>query len=552
MRRAQEGNWTAIPTFGYVRVIDTASLGAVMSDQLFIPELIRQVLAGNIRIPSFQRGFVWDADRVAHLMDSIYKGLPFGSLLFWRTSTALQIEKKLGPFALPKQDPDLPIDYILDGQQRATSIFGVFQTALPPSPGEDATTFEMYFDLKNRSGIQDSNFLYVPKEEADSSQYFPLRLIFNPPAYRQFLKTMSEDIAEKVDTLYERFNHARIPVQTFKSDDRAAVAIVFERINRLGIALDTLQLLSAWTWNEDFDLLDEFQSLAEELEPFGFKDVGEDSDLLLRCCAAIISKDASPGAIISLNGAEIRSRFSEIKNGILGAVDFARANLRSHSASSLPFASSLIPLAVFFASREEQASNPTAAQREALLRWAWRTFFSRRYSKRLEQLNIDIIEMGKLKQGAANALGDFKVDLGMDFFLGSPFNLNTVNTKTFILMLANAQPRTFLSGGFVQLDRVLRDLNKREFHHLYPKKVLQGQQPSKDVNCLANFAILSRADNNKIGGRPPSEYRSLMHGDVDQILAHAICPTSLFEDNFGKFMNDRANLLLARARELIK
>ncbi|MBS0250829.1 MAG: DUF262 domain-containing protein, partial [Proteobacteria bacterium] len=108
-----------------------------MADQLFIPELIQQVTYGNIRIPSFQRGFVWDADRVAHLMDSIYKGFPFGSLLFWRTKTALQIEKQLGPYSLPDQDPDFPIDYILDGQQRATSIFGVFQTILQPKPGED-------------------------------------------------------------------------------------------------------------------------------------------------------------------------------------------------------------------------------------------------------------------------------------------------------------------------------------------------------------------------------------------------------------------------------
>ncbi len=523
-----------------------------MAEQLFIPELIQQVTSGNIRIPSFQRGFVWDADRVAHLMDSIYKGFPFGSLLFWRTKTALQIEKHLGPYALPKQDPDFPIDYILDGQQRATSIFGVFQTILTPLPGEDTSAFEIYFDLKNASGIQDSNFLYVPREEFDSGIHFPLRLIFDPPNYRQFLKNMDEEIAEKVDGLYQRFNHARIPVQTFKTDDRTAVAIVFERINRLGIELDTLQLLSAWTWNEDFDLLDKFQSLAEELEPFGFKDVGEDSDLLLRCCAAIISKDASPGAIIGLNGAEIRSRFDEIRNGVLGAVDFARANLRAHSSKSLPFSSVLIPLSVFFATPLEQGANPTADQSKILLAWLWRTFFSRRYSKRLEQLNSDVVEMEKLKSGKPNSLGDFRAEIDASFFMASPFNLNTVNTKTFILMLANAQPRSFLSGGFVQLDRVLRDLNKREFHHLFPKKILNKSLATKDVNCLTNFAIISRADNNKIGGRSPSDYKSLMQGDVEQIMEHALCPMNLFDDDYKKFVAARSDLLVARAKQLMK
>ncbi len=39
------------------------------------------------------------------------------------------------------------MDYILDGQQRATSIFGVFQTDLQPSEGEDDSLFKIYFDL---------------------------------------------------------------------------------------------------------------------------------------------------------------------------------------------------------------------------------------------------------------------------------------------------------------------------------------------------------------------------------------------------------------------
>ncbi len=47
---------------------------------LSIRQSIEKVLAGQLRIPAFQRGFVWDAERVAFLMDSIYKGYPFGGL----------------------------------------------------------------------------------------------------------------------------------------------------------------------------------------------------------------------------------------------------------------------------------------------------------------------------------------------------------------------------------------------------------------------------------------------------------------------------------------
>lgn len=527
-----------------------------MADPLFINELVQKVNDGQIRIPSFQRGFVWDADRVAHLMDSIYKGFPFGSLLFWRTKTPLKTERTLGPFALPERDPDYPIDYILDGQQRATSIFGVFQTSLAPAAGQDDTIFKIYFDLSAAYSIQDSSFTYLGDSEVDREKHFPLRLLFNPPEYRKYLHDIPEDTAKRVDVLYTRFTTARIPVQTFETDDRAAVAIVFERINRMGVELDTLQLLSAWTWSEDFDLQDEFSDLAEELEPFGFKDVGEDSNLLLRCCAAIVSGDASPSAIIALKGEQVRQRFDEIKKGVFGAVDFLKANCSARSAAVLPFTSIVVPLSVFFATTAEQDTVPTNEQREALVTWLWRTFFSRRYSKRLEQLNDDVVQIKALRDGGASTLGAFAVDFDEAFFLDSQFNLNTVNTKAFLLLLASQAPLNFISGTPVSLDAVLRECNRKEFHHLFPRKYLtdNGVQ-AKSINSLANFAIIGRAENNKLGGDPPSEYRKKMpvpDAIVRSILASAICPEALFQDDFDRFTRERADLLTKKARELMR
>jgi hypothetical protein len=133
-----------------------------------------------------------------------------------------------------------------------------------------------------------------------------------------------------------------------------------------------------WSWihysfyqlgRGDFDLVDEFRSLAEELEPFGFKDVGEDSDLLLRCCAAIISNDASHDAIMNMKGDEIRRRFKEIRNGVLGAIDYLRSSLKVQSADSLPFASAIIPLSVFFSTKSEQGAHADAQQNKIINRW---------------------------------------------------------------------------------------------------------------------------------------------------------------------------------------
>ena len=142
--------------------------------------------------------------------------------------------------------------------------------------------------------------------------------------------------AKRLDDMQAVFKEARIPVQMSTTDDKATVAIIFERVNRQGIELDTLQLLSAWTWSEDFQLREQFADLSEQLSPFGFKNVGEDTNLLLRCCAAVLAKDAAPDALMKLNGQVVRDQFERILNGVKGAVDYLRTNLKVASLANLP------------------------------------------------------------------------------------------------------------------------------------------------------------------------------------------------------------------------
>ena len=55
-----------------IKVEPGLSLGAIMKD----------VEGGKLRIPRFQREFVWVLKKCASLMDSIVKGYPIGTLIF--------------------------------------------------------------------------------------------------------------------------------------------------------------------------------------------------------------------------------------------------------------------------------------------------------------------------------------------------------------------------------------------------------------------------------------------------------------------------------------
>lgn len=336
-------------------------------DQLTVREILDTVARGQVRIPAFQRGFVWEPDRVAYLMDSIYKGFPFGSLLFWRTREKLKTERDLGPFKLPPLTEDYPVDYVLDGQQRITSIFGVFQTDLPIEQPE--VWQDIYFDYRADKNAQEAQFFAFRPDEVHPDRHFPLKTLFDTTAYWKATAGFDEVLAKKIDDMQAVFREVRIPVQIFKTEDRATVAIIFERVNRQGVPLDTLQLLSAWTWSEEFQLQNQFADLAEQLTPFGFQGLGADANLLLRCCSAILGSDASPESLMTLNGAVVRERFSEVLNGVRGAVDYIRTNFQAYALENLPFATIFVPLSVFFAVPGNQEIKYTDDQRKAINRW---------------------------------------------------------------------------------------------------------------------------------------------------------------------------------------
>jgi hypothetical protein len=346
-----------------------------------------------------------------------------------------------------------------------------------------------------------------------------------------------------------------LPAQQIETDNRDTVAVVFERVNRMGVELDTFQLLSAWTWSEEFDLQTQFTDLGEELQPFGFSEVSGDVNLLLRCCAAVTTGDASPGSMVQLSGADVRKKFAEIKNGIKGAIDFLQSNLQIQKLSNLPYSTMIVPLTAFFAVADGTTLRMSDNQRKVLLKWFWRTAFTKRYSAGTNRyLKTDIEQAVALREKGASKLADITCKIEPEYFTDQTFGMNTVHTKTFILLLAQNNPRSFISGNPVTLADVLQRYNKNEFHHLFPKAYLLGLGKTQgEIFALVNFTFLSSGDNKTLGGAAPSIYKGKMKSsDLATILEHAYTPGTLFTDDFEQFKQDRLKILEAAASKLIQ
>jgi uncharacterized protein with ParB-like and HNH nuclease domain len=76
--------------------------------------LFVEIDTGQIKLPMFQREFVWDKEQSSKLIDSILKGFPIGTFIFWKTKDELRSYKEVGNHKLPTTPKGDYVQYILD------------------------------------------------------------------------------------------------------------------------------------------------------------------------------------------------------------------------------------------------------------------------------------------------------------------------------------------------------------------------------------------------------------------------------------------------------
>lgn len=94
----------------------------------FFSTFMNDIENGRVRLPPFQREFVWSPPKVMSLMDSIYKGFPIGSFFYWKADRKyVTLFRDIESLSLPSPAPDQELFFILDGQQRLTFYLGNIQ-----------------------------------------------------------------------------------------------------------------------------------------------------------------------------------------------------------------------------------------------------------------------------------------------------------------------------------------------------------------------------------------------------------------------------------------
>ncbi len=113
---------------------------------LKIDTILSQIDVGAYALPVFQRGYVWNRDQVRKLMYSLYRGYPIGELLVWNTATDPEMARGDGTLTAGN------VNLILDGQQRVTSLYGIFRGKPPAFFEGNASAFtNLYFNVETET-----------------------------------------------------------------------------------------------------------------------------------------------------------------------------------------------------------------------------------------------------------------------------------------------------------------------------------------------------------------------------------------------------------------
>ena len=132
-------------------------------------ELFIGIDNGSIKIPKFQREFVWSKEQTAALIDSLVKGFPIGAFTFWETTDELRYVKDIGNHELPMVPVGHPVCYVLDGQQRITSLYAVRKGVVYNRPGGSTVDYkDISIDL-SLDPESDEPVVFASKSNLDST-----------------------------------------------------------------------------------------------------------------------------------------------------------------------------------------------------------------------------------------------------------------------------------------------------------------------------------------------------------------------------------------------
>ena len=427
----------------------------VVPEVVFLGKLVERIAEGKIRVPRFQRAFVWRQTDLHALLDSILRGFPIGSILVWDTEENIGSASCIGPMEISPR-PDGMVGYLLDGQQRVSTLVGTLRLTDGMNETVDQVDWRVYCNLDTRE------FHRAPAEGV-GPQHFPVRSLLNTAGFFEACRRIesegddsvrSQKWLDEADRLANAFRDYQLPLIRIRDADLDSAVTVFARLNRTGRKMAADEMVSALTYQKgQFHLAQEMNNFKVELAQKRFGNL--DRVFLFRAVLAALGRDiyAKDWADLMVKP-EVRKAlpdaFESATKGIRRALKFL-ARLGVTSDRLLPYGLQLVFLGEFF----RQCPQPTASVDELLNRWFWVTSFAGWFGAvRLTQTRLALSEIRNLATGVETRFSVVNLEAQAQPF-PDRFDGRSARVRALLLYLASLKPRSLRGEGVLDPGELL-------------------------------------------------------------------------------------------------
>ncbi|WP_082711477.1 GmrSD restriction endonuclease domain-containing protein [Methylobacterium indicum] len=355
------------------------------SVELFhLSKLAEGINNGTLGVPEFQRDFTWTESDVRSLLATVFQGWPAGSLLV--------LEGKEPIFQLKPMEGAPPlssIEYsVLDGQQRLTSLYQALY-------GVGKSIYAIQWDASSDKDIEE--FVITVKRKIWDRSYASIRQNIEKRVIPiSVLKTASDfflwrDAAlEEIDDKSEREKTRKLltdfytyrlglihsyefPVVKLKQNiQTAAISLIFEKVNKTGLTLNTFDLMVAKSFDVGWNLRDRWVAAQEEF-PALSAFFGEDGLPLLQAISLIKSQNLRQSGVLELSKSDVQQYWDRTVQSASRIIKILRENCGVIRPEFMPYNNLLPPM---IALDIENTNNNTV---ELITEWFWHAGFSEAY-----------------------------------------------------------------------------------------------------------------------------------------------------------------------------
>lgn len=570
-----------------------------------IAQAIERIHRNEYLLPAFQRDFVWSAEQIEKLFDSLMKGYPISSMLFWKvkggTKTDFRFYKFLSAFIQYHRicnDP-IPTDNIndfyaiLDGQQRLTSLYiGLCGSYAYKDyrkrwdySESNFPTRHLYLNISRKYTQEESDrefiFSFVDKNiskekdlfiDKSSEKWFRVgKILALHQDYNYGIDEFAEDNnidkeSKRLLRLLDNVIHTKLNINFYEEDEQKPdkAVNIFIRINSGGTALSFSDILMsiAIANCKQMDAKTEIKNLVEHIRSKGFN---ISHDFILKSFLYLYHKDVR-SLITSFNLSFIElveNNWTRIRDAVSNLFDLLRSfgltdfTMTSYNAA-MPILYYLYHKDIYQDFYKKMGNREDC---EIIKKWLFSILLRRAFGASADSV------LAQSRRAYTTDITGCYIKETVTLFPAAEINseikkLSDVGDD-FIEDLLYSQKDSRYSFPILAMLYPNLDYRNNNFHqdHLHPASAYNDlEEKDKEkygwqvYNSILNLQMLDANENKSKNAKPLDKWVSeqTRNKDMQKFMEdHLIPDTDLSLSNFSDFVEKRKTILVQRIKKMI-